>query len=146
MPELLDTLASYVPALITRRLAEDAALPTAPVGDRFPVATLFADITGFTRLAERLAQRGPSGAEELTRLLNHYFGRLIDLINADGGEIVKFAGDALLALWPAVDDDLPAATLRAAQCGLTIQSTLKGYETVDGWLLYLRAAVGAAER
>ncbi|MEK7277701.1 MAG: adenylate/guanylate cyclase domain-containing protein, partial [Chloroflexota bacterium] len=145
MPELLDTLASYVPALITRRLAEDPALPTAPVGNRFPAAALFADITGFTRLAERLAQRGPSGAEELTRLLNHYFGRLIDLITADGGEIVKFAGDALLALWPATADDLPAAALRAAQCSLTIQSSLKGYETADGWVLYLRAAVGAGE-
>ena len=42
-----------------------------------------------------------SAIEELTQVLNDYFGRLIDLITAHGGDVAKFAGDALLAFWRA---------------------------------------------
>ena len=57
-------------------------------------AILFADISGFTPLTERMANRGRSGAEDLTRILNDYFGRLIGIIQAHGGDVTKFAGDA----------------------------------------------------
>ncbi|MBI2491629.1 MAG: hypothetical protein HYV94_05965, partial [Candidatus Rokubacteria bacterium] len=43
-------------------------------------ALVLADISGFTRLAESLAQRGEAGTEELTSALNAAFGRLIDLV------------------------------------------------------------------
>src|SRR5688572_22135592 len=99
MSSPLDTLVSYVPALITRGLTSDSTPITTATLERFPAVALFADISGFTRLAERLAQEGPQGAEELSRLLNSYFGQLIDLITEHGGDVVKFAGDALLALW-----------------------------------------------
>src|SRR5690242_2032859 len=128
MSALLETIASYVPALSVRRFAAHPAALTQPEQERFQAAVLFADISGFTALAERLAQRGPGGTEELTRLLNSYFGRLIDLVNAHGGEIVKFAGDALLAWWSVADspqgmgeEDLARVTGRAAQCGLAVQ-------------------------
>jgi len=144
MPALLHTFASYVPPLLLRRLAADPTPLTAPATERFPAAALFADISGFTSLTERLAQRGAVGAEELTRALNTYFGQLIDLITAHGGEVVKFAGDALLALWLAEDDaHLSEATLRAAHCALTIQATLKDYTSVDGHRLSLRETIGA---
>ena len=70
LPALLDTLASYVPARIVRRIADDPALPTTPVAEQFEAAVFFADISGFTQMAERLGQSGPSGAEELRRLIN----------------------------------------------------------------------------
>lgn len=101
MSVLIKTLTSYVPALITHRLATDLAPLTEPISERFPAAVLFADISGFTALTERLAEQGPAGAETLTRELNSYFGRMIDIITSHGGDIVKFAGDALTAIWPA---------------------------------------------
>ena len=97
---VLDILASYAPALVTRRLAVDPKPISAPTLEHFNAVALFADISGFTPLTERLSQGGPQGVEELSRVLNTYFGQLIDLITAHGGDIVKFAGDALLALWP----------------------------------------------
>src|SRR5688572_13965978 len=112
MSALLETIVSYVPALSVRRFAAHPAALTGPEAERFQAAVLFADISGFTALAERLAQRGPAGAEELTRLLNDYFGQLIDLVDAHGGEVVKFAGDALLAWWPVGDEDLTRVTGR----------------------------------
>src|SRR5436305_15322033 len=96
---VLDTLASYLPALVVRGLvAAPGPLPL-PTCEEHPAAVLFADISGFTALTERLAAQGSAGAEQLTRLLNTYFGQLIDVVTAHGGDVVKFAGDALLAVW-----------------------------------------------
>src|SRR5262249_19997485 len=130
MPALVDTLTSYVPTLVLRRLAADARPITAPQEERFPAAVLFADITGFTALTERLAQHGPAGAEEVSAVLNAHFEQLVTLVTDHGGDVIKFAGDALLALWeaPALEEDLGAVTLRAAACGLAVQAALHDYE------------------
>lgn len=121
---LIEDLASYVPDLIVRRLARDPSPNPTPSIERFPAAVLFADISGFTALTERLTRRGPAGAEELTQLLNAYFGQLIEIVTNHGGDVVKFAGDGLLALWPADDEALPIATFRAVQCALAVQMTM----------------------
>src|SRR5262245_33175499 len=75
MPTLLDTLASYIPALIVQRHTATATPLVAPSRDPLRAAGLFADISGFTALTEQLARRGPSGVEELTRVLNVSFGQ-----------------------------------------------------------------------
>ena len=138
--------ASYVPALVGRGVALDPT-PRRRCGlERFPAAALFADISGFTPLASRLAARGPAGAEELGRVLNAYFGRLLALIDAHGGEAVKFAGDALLALWPvASDEDLATAVCRAGRCGLAVQGALEAADVGEGVRLSLHAGIGAGE-
>src|SRR5215207_628504 len=109
MPTLVETLASFVPTLIVRRLAANPAPLAEPTAERFHAAVLYADISGFTPLTERLSRSGPAGVEELSGLLNAYFGELIALIAALGGDVVKFAGDALLAIWPAADEELPTS-------------------------------------
>jgi class 3 adenylate cyclase len=60
---------------------------------------LMADISGFTALSERLANKGKAGAEEITSLLNACFATLIDAAASFGGEVIKFGGDALLVLF-----------------------------------------------
>src|SRR5215813_11583255 len=82
MPTLLETFASYLPTLVVRQHMAGAA----PARHSLPTALLFADISGFTALTERLAQRGPTGVEELTRMLNVSFGQMLDLIEAHGGD------------------------------------------------------------
>jgi class 3 adenylate cyclase/tetratricopeptide (TPR) repeat protein len=145
MSALLETLVSYVPNLIARRLAENPAPITAPTAERFPAAVLFADVTGFTALTERLAQRGPAGVEELTAVLKDYFEPLVATIYENGGDVVKFAGDALLSIWPAEDIGLPTVTGWAAQCGLAIQERLRNYQTSDGTPLAVRVGVACGE-
>ncbi|MGH2593828.1 MAG: adenylate/guanylate cyclase domain-containing protein, partial [Anaerolineae bacterium] len=145
MPADLETLASYVPQIIARRFAAHPAPMTEPAAERFPAAVLFADITGFTAMTERLAQRGPAGAEEVSALLNAYFGLLIELVTDHGGDVVKFAGDALLALWPAANEALSVVAHRAAQCGLVVQKTLHNYEVAEDVRLSLRVGIGAGE-
>ncbi|MEA3208315.1 MAG: hypothetical protein QOE70_1372 [Chthoniobacter sp.] len=141
----LETLASFVPERLVRRFAKSPAPLAAPESERFEAAVLFADISGFSPLAERLAQRGPAGAEELTVILTGCFERLIGLIHEHGGDVIKFAGDALLALWEATDQDPGTATCRAAQCALAVRAALHNYEVSDGTRLSVHSGVGAGE-
>ncbi len=57
---------------------------------------LFADISGFTKLSERLARLGRIGAEQLTGILNEVFGGMLGAARARQGSLLKFGGDALL--------------------------------------------------
>jgi class 3 adenylate cyclase/tetratricopeptide (TPR) repeat protein len=59
---------------------------------------VFADVSGFTRLSERLARIGSEGAELLVDAINSCFSALLADAYAQGGSLVKFGGDALL-LW-----------------------------------------------
>ena len=65
MPPLVQTLSTFVPHIVKKRIVQDATTTT----EQFPAAILFSDISGFTALTEKLAQQGPTGAEELTRHL-----------------------------------------------------------------------------
>jgi class 3 adenylate cyclase/tetratricopeptide (TPR) repeat protein len=137
-----------VPNLVVRHLAP--ATPQ-PLIEHFTAAVLFVDITGFTALAEQLTRRDLAGAEALSQVLNEYFGQLTTLIADHGGDIMKFAGDALLAVWLAADRPesaaqpaaaLRQATLRAAQCALAIQALLHSYQ-VGAIALAMRIGIGA---
>ena len=137
----IDALASFLPAL---------AIAHAPGGGpecrarELQGAVVFADIAGFTALTERLAAGGPEGAEELTRHLNRVFGELTQLVAERGGDTVKFAGDALLALWVSeAERDLPHTVACAAGCALAIQQRIQGSEVGRALGLSLRLAVGA---
>lgn len=63
----------------------------------------FVDISGFTRLSELLAARGKVGAEELNGYLDTIFSELLGIAYENGGELVKWGGDAVL-LWYSGDD------------------------------------------
>ena len=147
---LKELLASYVPRLIQIRILENPAPIEAPVAEELQAAILFADISGFTLLTERMAEKGPTGVESLARILNEYFGQLIDIIHEYGGDVVKFAGDAVIAVWPivpdrAISDTISRAdqwqwTMRAAECALEIHKRLTNYKVEDA-SLYLKLAI-----
>jgi len=60
---------------------------------------VFVDISGFTRMSERLARHGKVGAEEVTDVIGDTFGRLLPEAYAFGANLLKFGGDALLLLF-----------------------------------------------
>ena len=102
--------APFVPAILTERLARTGRDVAGPDGWRTAGVALVIDITGFTALTERLAERGPGGAETLASILNESFGDVIERIHAQGGRRRQFRrGDAILAVWPATGDDLSGA-------------------------------------
>ena len=144
MPQKLDIIRRYAPALLLSKLARDPGRLREPQAESFPAAVLFADISGFTALTERLTRNNPAGVTELTGLLEIYIGKLVDLITAHGGDVVKFAGDALFAVWKVTPDlTLPIETHRAVQCGVIIQQKLHNLKVASGISLALRVGLGA---
>lgn len=144
-PSILTSLTSYVPVYLLSQLTEDMSLHEIPTEKHEQAALLFADISGFTKLTERLAQQGPVGAEILSQLLSRYLGQLVDHILANGGDILKFAGDALLASWFVSDSELSLAVQQAAQCALVIQTALNASQTGSDNRLSLRISIGSGE-
>jgi len=140
--DVLKQYTAYVPQLVLKDL--HALNQGQQPQSQFETALLFADISGFTALTERLASQGPGGVEQLTQILNAYFGQMIATIGSHGGDIIKFAGDAMLAVWPAIDGAKLADCQRAAlQCGLAVHSALRGFQAPDGTKLALKIAVSA---
>jgi class 3 adenylate cyclase len=85
-----------------------AAAP--PVAERRLVSILFADLVGFTTLAEG------RDAEETRELLSRYFDLSRAVIARYGGTVEKFIGDAVMAVWgaPTAHEDDAERAVRAA--------------------------------
>eukprot|EP00002_Diphylleia_rotans_P034920 TRINITY_DN7555_c0_g1_i1.p1 TRINITY_DN7555_c0_g1~~TRINITY_DN7555_c0_g1_i1.p1 ORF type:complete len:2453 (-),score=413.18 TRINITY_DN7555_c0_g1_i1:295-7653(-) len=139
----LRSLGSFLPALVIKRFSGDPAILQEPIRDSFQAAVIFADISGFTPLSERLCKKGGEGAEKLSSYLNRYFEQLIALLKFFGGDIIKFAGDALLAMWS--NGPLRLNTLWAVQCALEMQQKLHGWRAGDDGELRLHVGIGAGQ-
>jgi class 3 adenylate cyclase len=76
-------------------------------GERRVVTVMFADISGFTAMSERM------DPEQVRSLMNKCFDRLVPIITKYEGVVDKFIGDAIMALFGAPvahEDDLVART------------------------------------
>ncbi len=93
--EAADPLAPYVPRLVADWLADKPERRHR----RIRGSLVFADISGFTALTERLAVRGKAGAEEMGDLLNAIFERLLSAAYDHGANLIKWGGDAVLLLF-----------------------------------------------
>jgi len=79
------------------RPAEEVAAPQAL---RTSGCVLIADISGYTKRAAKLSAPGAGGAEAVQELVNGLFAPCVDAIVDAGGDVVCFAGDAIIAWWP----------------------------------------------
>ena len=100
MAELLHRLLPFVPSHLARKLISNPDWEEHFDRDVISGAIMFADISGFTPLTEKLAAAGKEAPEELMRLLNSYFNRLIQELENESGEVVKFSGDAVMVFFP----------------------------------------------
>lgn len=100
--------ALYLPRMLLHWQAQDDALDYLEVDGTL----VFADISGFTHLSEQLAAKGREGSEEVTRVLNGAFSEMLDVALLDGGDLLKFGGDALLHLF--TGDEHAARAARSA--------------------------------
>ena len=103
---LIDSFSRYVSRdLVTRLLARSE--PLGLEGERRTCTVLFADIRGFTGIAEKIPP------EALHRLLNDYLHVMVESIVENGGFIDKFVGDKVMALFTG-----PRATGESAFCAI----------------------------
>jgi class 3 adenylate cyclase len=69
---------------------------------------------------------------------------LVNIIGKNGGDIFKFAGDAILVIWPE-NKDLRESCRRAIQCALDIQSKLNNQEITPNKKLSVKIGIGVGE-
>lgn len=100
---------------------------------------LYFDLTGFTRLAEQ------TDGETLIAMLNDYYGEVVAEIQGNGGNILKFMGDGLLAMFRL--DGRQAAAAAALETAVALRRRIAGKNTrrladglpVTGFTLALHA-------
>src|SRR6266508_2953590 len=103
-----DPLIAYIPRLLADWQRES---PDAPARE-IEGSLVFVDISGFTKLSERLAKKGKVGSEEVTEVLDSTFARLLAVAYENGGGLLKFGGDALLLFFSGPEH--PARACHAA--------------------------------
>ena len=129
-----DALSTFVPETM-KWILQQETIEKYPYSKQFPSVALFADISGFTNLTEKLsALPGTLGVEVLADEINNYLTQIIKQIVGSGGDIFKFAGDALLCVWPPNQEEiknpilawknLSNTVLRVIRCALDIQNGL----------------------
>jgi hypothetical protein len=91
------TLATLPPGAATAAAANAELLAVR----RAAAAVLVVDVTGFTRLCDRLQPLGQEGIDALTEGIGRIFDVLLGHIGAWGGDVVRFAGDAIIVMWEA---------------------------------------------
>ena len=116
MVEGLRLFATYVPRSLVQRLIREGA-PGAVISEDREVSVLFADIAGFTAIAER------QPASEVAAFLNRHFALVDDCIEAWEGTVDKYIGDALMAFWGAPGEQADHAT-RACRAALGVAAAL----------------------
>jgi adenylate cyclase len=112
-----NTFGRYVDPEIARELLshpEAARLG----GEKRQVVILFADIRGFTPLAETLSP------EATIHLVNRHFSRMIEVIQEHRGIIVDFLGDAILAFFDPLHRPLKPVAEQAVQCAWQMQEAM----------------------
>jgi class 3 adenylate cyclase len=87
--------------------------------ERFEGAVIFADVSGFSNLGDLLERKerealvqsgtdnsssvGPSAAEGLATFLGIEVEKMVEVVTRGGGDVIKFAGDCVIAVFPAED-------------------------------------------
>jgi adenylate cyclase len=89
--------------------------------EEMQAAIWLSDLRGFTALSDRLVP------ETVVDILNQYFDCQVPVIREHGGEILKFMGDGLLAVFPIAKDGGNLSEV----CGRVLQASRKARTNVD---------------
>ena len=117
MVEGLRTFETYVPRALVKRIISQGG-SSAIVSTESHLALMFTDIIGFTKMSE---DKKPG---EVARFLNDHFAIVNRCIEAEGGTIDKYIGDAAMAFWGAPDAQSDQAE-RACRAALAIKRQME---------------------
>lgn len=98
-------------------------------GENIDAAILFCDMRGSTTLAQQLSR------DDYLGVLNTFFDAVIGPVRAHGGEVLKFIGDAVLAIFPAEEGGQDACDVAASAAAAIVQN-------IEGIDEQVRCAIG----
>ena len=110
----------YTPSFLKKEFLK---LPGSLEGERKMVSVLFADVTGFTAMSEKMS------AGKILQILNEYYELIVDIVFYHEGTVDKFIGDAIMVIWgaPVDHEDDPSRAVRSA---LDIQRELVKFNEI----------------
>ena len=118
------------------RTDASADMDTLPITKTHLSALLFVDMSGFTKMSTVL------DVESLSNAINGYFEMIVSQIFNHGGDILKFAGDAIFAEWKTSNynrsHDIIYCTKRAALCGADIVANCSDHVVISNPTGYRR--------
>ncbi|HEX4335800.1 MAG TPA: adenylate/guanylate cyclase domain-containing protein [Polyangiaceae bacterium] len=118
-------MGKYVPLDLVKRLYESNAEP-ALGGELSRLSMMFSDIEGFTSLSEKLTP------DALAAHLGFYLEAMTTAIEATGGTIDKYIGDAVMAFWNA-PQPTPEHPKRACEAVLACKESLARLYASPAW-------------
>ena len=129
----LADFAKFIPTELVRRLLE-SGVRAEPGGERRELTVLFADLAGFTALSERLG-------DGVVPVVGQFLELATQAIEAEGGTVDKYIGDAVMAFWnaPAADPD---HALHACRAALALAGAMGAAAARGGPLGELRVRIG----
>ena len=143
---LRSALNAFVGRVAVREIDSNEAIST--TSKRDTVTILFSDISGFTAFCDN------KDASDVVRLLNQYFSLMVGIISAHHGQVNKFIGDGILAIFSNDDgaelrgQQLSSHTLRSIRCASAMLEAKSQFKTRIG--IYTGSVVigniGSAEK
>jgi len=120
------TFRKYVDPKIAERILDGVESELRIEGQNVKAVVLFADIRGFTSLSEK------TSPEEIVKLLNQFFERMVKIVQNHQGVIDKFIGDNMMAVW-----GIPHTVVDAER--KAVSAALEMLDEVARWNLELKS-------
>lgn len=111
---------------------------------KYEGAIIIADATGFTDLSDLYQKKGKSGASMLSAVLNRFLGAMVQEVLSQGGDVLKFSGDALMVMFktgPSVS--MQDAVHKAIDTSIIIQKNYGQFDTDIGVVLRIKISISA---
>ncbi|MGL5115958.1 MAG: adenylate/guanylate cyclase domain-containing protein [Beijerinckiaceae bacterium] len=129
----LQDFAKFIPADLVRMLVADGHRAE-PGGETRQLTVFFADVAGFTSLSERIGVK-------VIDIISRYLDAVSGSVEAHGGTVDKYIGDAVMAFWgaPRLDDN---QALNACRCALGALAAVRAAGIVDDQGAPLKVRIG----
>ena len=145
------TLLSYLPAQVIKYVLDGKIKQKQeyPIEFGMNTATLYAELNGINK-ADKISKTVIKSPEYFSFIFNKFMELLINIIGKNGGDIIKFVGDALMVIWPSNEDNddknnLQEACIRAFQCAKQITKKIEKMNKEGGMNLGLKIGIGVGD-
>ena len=144
-------LLGYLPAQVIKYVLDGKIKQKQeyPIEFGMNTAALYAELSGITR-AEKISKTVIKSPEYFSFTFNKFMELLINIIGKNGGDIIKFVGEALMVIWPSIDENedknnLQESCIRAFQCAKQISKKIEKLNKEGGMNLGLKIGIGAGD-
>ncbi|KAJ3101655.1 hypothetical protein HDU97_001196 [Phlyctochytrium planicorne] len=110
-----------------RKLLEESVSKKSAFVEDGVAAVVMIDISGYSKVTSKLAQHGKVSSELITRAVCDFMSRIIEIVVAWKGDVIRFIGDAIIVTWRQDTTKLQAIEM-AILCCFTIQRDTPNFE------------------